>query len=76
MKNRFEYQFHEVFKKIIGTTHVDDSWAMNTIAEWDSLKHVMLIAELEEKLNLQFEYEDIIRMTSIAKINEILSKYE
>ena len=76
MKNKFEQQFHNVFKKIIGTSHVDDSWEMNSIAEWDSLKHVMLIAELEEELSIQFDYEDIIRMTSIAKINDILIKYE
>jgi len=76
MKNKFEHQFKKVFKRIMGTTHVDDSWVMNSIAEWDSLKHVMLIAELEETLNIQFDYEDIIGMTSIEKINEILSKYE
>ena len=48
---------------------------MNNIAEWDSLKQVQLIAELEEKLGLEFEFEDIITMTSIKKIDSVLKKF-
>jgi len=75
MKTRFENQFKEVFNKVIGTKEFDENWAMNSISEWDSLKHVQLIAELEEKLNIQFDYEDIITMTSIEKIDTILCKF-
>jgi acyl carrier protein len=76
MKTRFEAQFKEVFKKVVGTKDFDESWAMNSIAEWDSLKHVQLIAELEDALNIQFDYEDIVTMTSIAKIDAILCKFQ
>jgi len=60
----------------MGTTTVDENWSMNSIAEWDSLKHIQLIAELEDELNIQFDYEDIVTMNSIAKIDEVLCKYE
>jgi acyl carrier protein len=75
MTNRFKEDFEKIFKKVIGVTAVTDDMEMNNIAEWDSLKQVQLIAELEEKLGLEFEFEDIIIMTSIKKIDSVLSKF-
>lgn len=76
MKTKYKEQFEEIFKAIMGTTYFDENWAMNSIAEWDSLKHIQLIAEVEDVLNIQFDYEDIIVMNSIAKIDEVLCRYE
>jgi acyl carrier protein len=75
MTNRFKDDFEIIFRKVIGVSTVTDEMEMNNIAEWDSLKQVQLIAELEEKLGLEFEFEDIIKMTSIKRIDAILSKY-
>ena len=75
MKSRFKSQFYDIFMKVMGTATVDEAWSMNSIAEWDSLKHIQLIAELEDELNIQFDYEDIVTMNSIEKIDEILCKY-
>lgn len=75
MTNRFKDDFETIFKKVIGVSNVTDDLEMNNIAEWDSLKQVQLIAELEEKLGIELEFEDIIKMTSIKKIDSVLSKY-
>lgn len=75
MTNKYKEDFEAVFKKVIGVSTVTDDMEMNNIAEWDSLKQVQLIAELEEKLGLEFEFEDIITMTSIKKIDSVLSKF-
>lgn len=75
MKSNYKDKFIEVFKRVIGTNDVDENWAMNDIAEWDSLKHVQLISELEEELGIELEYDDILSMTSIEKIDVILCKY-
>lgn len=75
MNNRFKESFEEIFKRVMGLDNITDDMEMNNIAEWDSLKQVQLIAELEEKLNLDFEFEDIISMTSIKKIDNVLSKF-
>jgi len=75
MTNKYKDEFEAIFKKVIGTKTVTDDMEMNNIAEWDSLKQVQLIAELEEKLGLEFEFEDIIKMTSIKKIDSVLTKY-
>ncbi len=43
---------------------------MTDIPEWDSLSHMSLIAELEEKYDIQFTGDDIASMQSISEINE------
>lgn len=75
MTNKYKEEFEKIFKKVIGVKSVADDMEMNNIAEWDSLKQVQLIAELEEKLGLEFEFEDIITMTSIKKIDSVLKKF-
>lgn len=75
MINNYKKDFEEIFKKVIGVSSVTEDMEMNNIAEWDSLKQVQLIAELEEKLGLEFEFEDIITMTSIKKIDAVLKKF-
>ena len=75
MTNRYKDDFEIIFKKVIGVNTVTDDMEMNNIAEWDSLKQVQLIAELEEKLGLEFDFEDIITMTSVKKIDSVLKKF-
>ena len=48
----------------------------NTIAEWDSTAHMILIAEIEGVFDVMLDTDDIIDMSSVAKAMEILSKYD
>ena len=75
MTNKYKEEFETIFKRVIGVSKVTPDMEMNNIAEWDSLKQVQLIAELEEKLGLEFEFEDIITMTSVVKIESVLMKF-
>jgi acyl carrier protein len=45
-----------------------------TIANWDSLKHMNLIMALEEKFAVAFSDEEIVDMLSVKSIVDILSK--
>ena len=65
----------ELIKIVAETLRVDPSKLsklskMTDIPEWDSLSHMALIAELEEKFNIQFTGDDIASMQSISEINE------
>jgi acyl carrier protein len=42
------------------------------IDSWDSLKQMDLVVSLEEHYNIEFEITEIVAMTSVAKIVEIL----
>ncbi len=45
------------------------------IKRWDSLGHMAIIGELEDRFSIMFEADDIIDMSSFEKCLEILAKY-
>lgn len=45
------------------------------IPEWDSVGHMDLIAELEDKFDIMMDTDDIIDFSSYEKGKEILKKY-
>ena len=53
---------------------LDDDSSPETIANWDSLKHMNLILALEEKFAVAFSDEEIIGMLSVKSIVDTLSK--
>lgn len=60
----------------IEQAQVKDELTYNTIEEWDSTAHMILIAELENQFNIMLDTDDIIDMSSVAKAREIISKYK
>ena len=67
MENRILEIMEKVFK-----TEVNENITQNLCNEWDSLRHLNLIIELEKEFDASFEPEEISEMTSYNKINEIL----
>jgi acyl carrier protein len=59
----------------VSDTQIHDDLAYNSIKEWDSTAHMLLIAELENVFNLMLDTDDIIDMSSVAKAKAILHKY-
>ena len=39
---------------------------------WDSLGHMRIITEIEEKLNLEFDIDDIVGIDTIQKLIEMI----
>ena len=48
----------------------------NAIPEWDSIGHMTLISELEEKFKITIDTDDIVDFSSFKKGKEILLKYK
>ena len=48
----------------------------NEIEEWDSIGHMTLIAEIEEKFKISIDTDDIVDFSSFKKGKEILKKYK
>ena len=44
----------------------------DSIESWDSLRHLNLILALEQEFDVQFEPEEMERMTSVGQIVELL----
>ena len=57
----------------IPVTEVTDQLAMQDLDAWDSLKHMELIASLEEQLNVQLSFDEIVAMRSVGDIKRVLN---
>ncbi len=72
-------------REIVETVFIDlleldrpTDWASvryQEIKRWDSLGHMAIIGELEDRFSIMFEADDIIDMSSFEKCLEILAKY-
>lgn len=48
---------------------IDVSTSSEDISEWTSLRHILIISEVEKEFNINFELEDILEMTNISAIS-------
>ena len=68
----------EILAKVleIDIATIFDNATQKDIAKWDSLQHLNLIVEIEDKYDISIDPEDISEMLSIDKIIEIIKKYK
>jgi acyl carrier protein len=57
----------------IPVTKVTAELAMKDLDAWDSLKHMELIATLEQQFDLQLSFDEIVSMRSVGDIKRVLS---
>lgn len=71
-----EKKYKEAFKNALslGDDVVIEKLKYNEIPEWDSIGHMTLISELEDKFNISFETDDIVNFSSYDVGKEILNK--
>ncbi|WP_218563941.1 acyl carrier protein [Marinospirillum perlucidum] len=60
----------------IDINRITDELAYNSIKEWDSTAHMILVAELEATFDILLDTDDIIDMSSVAESKRILAKYD
>jgi|TARA_B100001063_G_C16725766_1_gene536289 acyl carrier protein len=48
----------------------------NDVPEWDSIGHMTLMSDLEEKFKINIDTDDIVDFSSFKKGMEILQKYK
>jgi acyl carrier protein len=61
---------------MLDADQVNDDLQYNSIPQWDSVAHMALIADLEDAYDVMLDTDDIIAMSSVAKIRDILKKYD
>lgn len=59
----------------IDASLVVDSLEYQSIPEWDSISHMILISQLEDDFNVSIDTDDVIDMSSVLKAKEILTKH-
>jgi acyl carrier protein len=68
-------EIKEILKNILGIDTVPDDISQQNCDVWDSMHHLQLIIELEEKFNISFEPEDISEMKSLFTIEDKIKNY-
>ena len=76
MKNLEKYKsvFCESFS--ISEDVLEGNLEYNSIEAWDSVGHMGMIAELEDKFDIMLDTDDIIDFSSYDRGMEILEKYD
>ena len=74
MDNKKKYKQAFIDGLLIDECVLEGNLEYNAIAEWDSIGHMSLIGELEDKFDIIMEMDDIIEMSSFEKGSEILEK--
>ena len=71
-------KYNNAFVQVFGAKveELNDNYGKDTVEEWDSVHQLSLIAELEEAFDIMLDPEDIMEMTSYAKGQELLRKYD
>jgi len=59
----------------IPAASVKDDLEYQSIPQWDSISHMLLISQLESDYNIIIDTDDVINLSSVAKAKEILKKY-
>ena len=72
-----ENTIRNIFCEVLGLPahDVTDALAYNSCEQWDSLKHLQIIAMFEESFGIEIDMDDIIAMETFGKVKEILHKY-
>lgn len=60
---------------MIDKDRVTDELTYNSIPEWDSVAHMVLVAEIEGNYDIMLDTDDIIAMSTPAMARQILAKY-
>jgi len=71
---KFEKIFSEVFD--IPESKIHDDIKYQEIEKWDSLNHLNFTSRLEEEFDIELDMDEIIDMSSVKKIKEILKKHK
>lgn len=76
MSNKDRYD--EVFKTSLKLSQeqLNDDLTYNSVAAWDSVGHMAMMAALEGEFGIMMDPDDIIDFSSYKKGFEILAKYD
>ncbi len=54
---------------------VADDLTADDVDQWDSLNHLRLVTALEEFYGIKLKMREVMAMTSVSKIKEIVGQY-
>ena len=64
-----------IFSNVLGIPEeqVTDDLSMQAVEAWDSLKHMMLVAALEEEFEIVLDADEIVSCTEMPNVVTVLT---
>ena len=71
-----DQEIKEIMSDVLGIPkdEITDKTSFENTEVWDSLKHMEIIAALEERYDVLFTADEIVTMLTFGKIKEILKE--
>lgn len=60
----------------IDINQVNDALSQDSIVEWDSFQHILLITEIENSRGIRFTVSDVEQARTFKDLREIVSRKE
>jgi len=70
--DRMKALFREIFQ--VPEKDFCDDLTPDTVREWDSVSHLVLFTALEKEFRIQIRSEELIDLTSVRKIKDLLAR--
>lgn len=64
----------DIMRSVFNRPDIDNTVSQSNCAEWDSLRHLSLIIELENTFGTEFEPEEIAAMKTFSDVLAALSR--
>lgn len=64
----------KIFKDVLNINKITFESSMQNTSEWDSLKHIQLIIEIEEKFNITIDFSETLELTNVNAFKNIILK--
>lgn len=62
----------EIVKDVLETEDISLNTSQENCENWNSLRQLNLVSELEDEFDVEFEPEEIAEMKSVGKILEVI----
>ena len=68
-------QLQDIFRSAFSSdVSINSETSKDNLPEWDSINHLNLIVEVEDRLNIQFTPEEIEAMKSVEILLDLIQK--
>ncbi len=59
----------------IPESRISDALTYNSIPEWDSVAHMVLVSSIEEKFGIMLDTNEILDLSSVAQARKIVGEH-
>jgi acyl carrier protein len=75
-RNAIVLKLTDVFRKVFGNGNLvlKDDLTANDVENWDSLSHMLLIAEIENSFQIKFKLKELNKMRNVGDMIELINQ--